>query len=653
MRDEALRDGGETGHMPVAFTGYMPFIDGLRAIAVIAVVLCHAGVPGFAGGFVGVDVFFVISGFLIIGHIRAEQARGDFSVYRFYARRTLRILPVYFAMLIAVLIAAPVFILHPQTLYDFGENFVFAPIMATNFHFLREQDYFGLGADKQLLLHTWTLAVEEQFYLLVPLVLAGFAVLSRKAGKSILPAAAVLIGVAAFTSSLFLNASDGRNFAFYLMPLRAWEFIAGGLIVPAAVSRLAGLPKWALELGAAAGILLIFSAIALVDGQSVWPGWLTLMPVAGTVIVIAFGLAAPGLVLTRALAMRLPVAVGLVSYSWYLWHWPLITLGRFTRFEDSLPLDLLSGGAGGFVLAIASYRWIERPVKQRRGDLIGSRPGRVFYLGVAATIVLALAGGGFSFLAYRHVAADFDKHFHVANPAGVNLDCRITAGNQNIPPDCFSGDYVLAIGDSHMNQLVPAMASRAQDLGVKFASIASDGCSLKWFIPSLRPEGKARYHCERLAGPLERLAASTERPAAVVISFYWAWLDKGQLDELILPYTEAGTRVLLLGPVPVFKEARDCLELARRRKMSADACGVSRALLDERFRTTVALLEAEARASGLVRLVDPFAAFCDKDLCRPSDGDTLYYGDDHHLTAEGTWHLMDIYPDDFAWLFAR
>jgi peptidoglycan/LPS O-acetylase OafA/YrhL len=638
---------------PVAFTGYMPFIDGLRAVAVIAVVLCHAGMPGFAGGYVGVDVFFVISGFLIIGHIRAEQARGDFSVYRFYARRTLRILPVYFAMLIAVLIAAPFFLLSGETFESFAESFALSPLMASNIQFLNEQGYFDLSAQYKPLLHTWTLAVEEQFYLVVPLLLVWFAHKARAGHRHIHLVAALFIMAGSFVGALFLTDVQGHNFSFYLMPLRAWEFVAGGLIVPAVVGRLGRLPVLMRHAGAILGMVMIVYAIVMLEADSPWPGWLTLLPVGGAVLVIAFCLDAPSIPAARLLASRPAVAIGLISYSWYLWHWPILSFSRLLRLEPSLAIDLLSSVVGGLALAVASYRFIELPVKARRGELIGARPDRVFWRGVGAAVVLAAVGGGGASLYSLQYGRSLDTYYDRDGARVLETRCDIDNRHRDYPDDCFSGDYVLGIGDSHMGELVPALAFHGRQEGHRFVSVTEGGCPADWFIPALEPGIDNRpARCESLARPLADLGSSPDQPRGVIISFYWSSLEPWELDELVGQFEARNTRVLLLGLVPVFDHpAPTCLELVRRQNMSAEACAVERKRLEEEFSQRNSRLKATAERHSMVRFVNPMDAFCDHLVCRPNDGRRLFYADRDHLTGAGTHRLIDAFADDFAWVF--
>lgn len=652
--NSAVGHKGATGE-PVAFTGYMPFIDGLRAVAVIAVVLCHCGVPGFSGGYVGVDVFFVISGFLIIGQIRAEQVRGDFSVYRFYARRTLRILPVYFAMLIAVLIAAPFFLLSAETSDSFAESFALSPLMASNIQFLNEQGYFDFDAQYKPLLHTWTLAVEEQFYLLVPLLLVWFAGLARDGRRHVYLLAALLIAAASFVGTLFLTDVQEHNFSFYLMPLRAWEFVAGGLIVPVFVDRLRGLPGWARQAGALLGAGLIISAIVLLDEASLWPGWLTLLPVAGAVLFISLCLSMPKMPLARLLASRAPVAIGLVSYSWYLWHWPLLSFGRLLRLETDLALDVAAGAGGGLVLAVASYRLIERPLKVRRAELIRSRPDRIFWRGGGAAILLAAVGGGGAFAYSAHYGDYLHRYYEVDGRGVTASDCRIYDPRFTYADTCFSGDYVLGIGDSHMGELDPAISFYAGEAGGRFVSVISGGCSAQWFILSPDPGRRNRHErCEGLAAPLAALRSSPDQPHGVIISFYWSELEPEEVDQLVGQFRKNGSRVLILGPVPVFRHSPPtCLEIARKRKISADVCGVSRQALEQEFAKRSKRLEAAAANDPMVRYVDPFVAFCDDELCRPNDGNLLFYSDDDHLNGGGTHRLIETFAEEFRWVFAR
>ena len=317
---------------------YRPDIDGLRAVAVVPVVLYHAGVPALTGGFVGVDVFFVISGYLITGIVAAGIAAGSFSIVEFYERRARRILPALFVVL-AASVAAGWWLLLPEPLERFAKSLLAATLFGSNFWFLDSaRDYFAPGSDFAPLLHTWSLAVEEQFYLFFPPLL--WAVARWRRGREVRLVA--WLSLASFLGAVVVVAVD-PPLAFYLAPLRIWELGLGALLALRPVPRLAA--RWQREGLGALGLAGIAVAVFGYDDLTPFPGFAALAPCLGALAIIAVG--SGGSVVNRALAIRPVVFVGLISYSLYLWHWPILAFLRVRLGEVELP----SGVAAVAVLA--------------------------------------------------------------------------------------------------------------------------------------------------------------------------------------------------------------------------------------------------------------------------------------------------------------
>ena len=297
---------------------YRADIDGLRAIAVIPVVLYHAGVPGFGGGFVGVDIFFVISGYLICGMIDADIRKGSFSLGNFYKRRILRILPALFAMFLGTSCLAYLYFL-PVELQDYSRSFASAIGSVSNVYFAQTANYFDALADTKPLLHTWSLGVEEQFYFVVPLLmLLAYRFAPRRA--KLLFAIAALLSFAAALAVSYRN----QTFVFYLTPFRAWELALGALLsigfIPAPES-----PFWK-NLCGAAGLSLLLGTIFIGSPSSPLLVMTSLAGIGATLVIASSerGISPVG----RLLSLRPLVFFGLISYSLYLWHWPLMVFQR-------------------------------------------------------------------------------------------------------------------------------------------------------------------------------------------------------------------------------------------------------------------------------------------------------------------------------------
>ena len=366
--------------------GYRPEIDGLRAIAVLPVILFHGGFEIFAGGFVGVDIFFVISGFLITSIILSDLEHQRFSVKRFYERRARRILPALLFVVLACLPFAYAWML-PSELEQFGQSLLAVATFSANLFFWSTQAYFGPAAELQPMLHTWSLAVEEQYYLFIPLALLWFWSLGKRRLFGLILLAAIL--------SLLIAEWGWRHEPkanFYLLPTRAWELLVGSLIAfaprPTALAGFGArtLQQW----GPVAGLGLVVYSLFWFDESTPIPSVYALAPVGGTALIIAT--TTPGHPVSRLLTARPLVAIGLISYSAYLWHQPLFAFARIRMLEEpglilATVLSLLS-----LVLAYLSWRFVEAPFRRRNSPLT-----RAPLIPAAITLsVLGLVGAGFS-----------------------------------------------------------------------------------------------------------------------------------------------------------------------------------------------------------------------------------------------------------------
>ena len=375
---------------------YRKDIDGLRFLAVVPVVLGHAGIAGFSGGFIGVDIFFVISGFLITRILAREIAENRFSILQFYERRARRILPAISVVLLACL-SVGAFILLPQEFVDLGQSTVATLLFASNaFFWISATDYFADGVAYEPLLHTWSLAVEEQFYVVFPILLW---MLARSPHKfwiiTVAAICAASLALSVYATSTYPTAN------FYLTPTRVWELGAGALLAlgafPPVRSRIAR------EVAGFAGLGMIIGSITLLDEQTPFPGLTAIPPVLGSALLIWCGMTAqpqdgqtdvrPALV-SRLLSLAPFVGIGLISYSLYLWHWPLLVFARL--YEGSVTL---SAGAAtlciavSFVLAYLSWRFVEQPFRSAKTGVLRSQKS-VFVTSIIAMGLLGVAASG-------------------------------------------------------------------------------------------------------------------------------------------------------------------------------------------------------------------------------------------------------------------
>ncbi len=632
---------------------YLPFVDGLRAVSILAVVAYHIGVPGIPGGFIGVDIFFVISGFLIINQIKSGLAGGRYSIWMFYAQRGLRILPPYFIMLLATYAAAP-FVLPTTEVYrDFLSSAATAPLMVTNVTFYLTQGYFDISGIEKPLLHTWTLSVEEQFYFVAPvLLLAVFRLGDRRFGR-LAVAIGLLLGAASLIGAIVETTSSGRNAAFYLPQWRGWEFLVGGFIGGQVVTAVRRLPGLAIEIIAWIGAGCIAVAIGGFNSATLYPSWHAAVPVAGAALVILCGMARPENTVARLLALRGMVAIGLVSYAWYLWHWPILSFMRIARLgEPSLLFDTLGGGALAFGLACASYLFVERPIGRWRktpGHI--THPMRYGFGFCAAGIALALIGAGTALAGYRATAMFLASRYGIDGKGVVDNRCDSKTG---FAEDCFKGPLGILVGDSHATVLTGTFTKRFQALGIRLVSMARGGCTALLLSPSQRTPGR-HDDCAVLIAPYERLIHKPSPVSFVIMSALWAAGSGAErlLSDAIAEF-DPKTRILLIGPVPMFpRSALECVVLSDRYGKSRDRCVMPRSTFESFRQGAVAMLRSMPARFPNVRFVDPIDLFCDPTTCRPFKGNQVLYLDSHHLSPAGADLLVDSFRSDFLWLAGK
>jgi peptidoglycan/LPS O-acetylase OafA/YrhL len=354
---------------------YRKEIDGLRALAVLPVILFHAGIAGFSGGFVGVDVFFVISGYLITSIIIGELESGDFTITGFYERRARRILPALFFVILVTLPFAW-WLLLPHELVAFGRSIIAVTVFASNILFWQESDYFATDSELIPLLHTWSLAVEEQYYVIFPVLL----LVCWKLGLRWVTAIIAVIGVI----SLGLAEWGWRYDAsanFYLLPGRAWELMAGAgcaLYLGHKTQPTGAISQW-LSL---TGLGLLLLSVIWLDDSLPFPGLYAIFPVLGTALIILF--AHQNNWTGRLLSLPVFVGIGLVSYSAYLWHQPMFAFARLYYADEPGLFIMLGLVILAFILAAISWRFVERPFRQRRNF---SRK-QIFVMALAGSLLL-------------------------------------------------------------------------------------------------------------------------------------------------------------------------------------------------------------------------------------------------------------------------
>ncbi|NNF00464.1 MAG: acyltransferase [Pyrinomonadaceae bacterium] len=391
---------------------YRREIDGLRAVAVVPVMLFHAGFELFAGGYVGVDVFFVISGYLITSVILEQQNKGNFSLIKFYERRARRILPaLYFVMLCCI---PPALLwMQPDDLENFGQSLAANVFFANNYLLAMTSGYWDLASEFKPLLHTWSLAVEEQYYLVFPAFMLALWHLGKKLSVTLLfLTAAVSLAAAQFWMIDFPD----RN--FYLLPTRGWELIIGVL----AAFYLANKPPefeilktWKAEAFCLLGVLFIIYSVFFFDESTPFPGFWALLPTVGTVLVILFAI--PKTMTGRVLGWKPLVGIGLISYSLYLWHQPLFAFARIKSFEEPATYIYLLCILGAFLLAGLSWKF----EMDFRNDQKISRKFLVLSAAICSAVILS------SGLIFHYTSGFYNSYDELRSSFSENY-----AGNKNI-----------------------------------------------------------------------------------------------------------------------------------------------------------------------------------------------------------------------------
>lgn len=623
-----------SGHGPGApgAAQYRPEIDGLRAIAVGGVVAHHTGLGLVPGGFTGVDVFFVISGYLITGIIAGEMAAGKFSQWRFLERRIRRIAPALAAML-AVTAAAAWAILTPEDFRPFAQSLTAASLFASNLLFVRETGYFDSAEGMLPLLHTWTLGVEEQYYLIFPLLLLACLKWRQQA---MLPMVAVLGGLS-FVLALVLATSWPQG-AFYLLPTRFWEFAIGAAcaLLPARPRARGGM--------ALTGLGLIAAGFWLIRPETPAPGAMFLLPTMGTALVILF--AAPGNAAGRMLSLRPLTWLGLVSFGTYLWHQPLLVLAHYVWFGELPLLATLALVAGSVGLGAASYHLIEQPVRQKR--LLASRGSLL--LVCAAVLALPVAAGVAGHLRGLLPASGAEAARLGALRPAIELSTEFGA-------DAGAITYVL-FGDSHAGQYRSALAERFGE-GVLLnhpSCLAAPGASNK-------PTNAGDYATCRAAP--ERLAALVRQHKVRTVIWAQLWERDMYVDgsDAPLPFEDgarlleagmqrladqlpAGTRVVVMGNVPTAGVAAPQVERGwlRCRAYINAVCPTSYVADQAQGIAINARLRALAARDPRFTYVDTAAPLCRAGRCLIVQDGTLNYWDPHHLTYAGARRVVATVP---------
>lgn len=642
---------------------YRPEIDGLRAIAVLTVVIYHANLGFMGGGFVGVDVFFVLSGFLISSIILEEGSRGAFSYWTFYKRRILRIFPALFTM-IAACIAFGWIWFPPVDYKRFADTAIAAAAFYSNFYFYDKSDYFAPDAITQPLLHTWSLGVEEQFYIVAPFLLLAFLRYPkvRILGFVVLFLASLAFSVIALTID--------QPLAFYMLPSRTFELMTGAALALGFLPRINS--RRIAEVASIAGLALILAPALFYTHDTPFPGFAALLPCFGTMLVIHANTevqTATG----RILSSGPFVFFGKISYSLYLWHWPFLAFGLFRYGEDLGAQWVLGLLVGATFVSYLSYRFIEQPVRHT-GNRISSK--RVAGMGVAAILVcvgLSLAIRSMEGLPSRLPPAA--AAFVAANPLRIEpkdacRDQSTRTQSGDVDKGCAIGalnapETFLFFGDSHAESVAAQVAAVAAQNGMAGYMLARSGCPPILNLERL-PNRIFRKCVSRFSAVDDILVTPSIK--TVILYARWARYDIGptpnepqrnlnifgdgdpatnrpifqdMVKHTVRTLRDRGLRVVIIAATPeagfnVQHEMTKNLMTGAHRHFTID-----RTMFDDRQREVNRLLEELGQEDG-VEVLYPGSLYCDGNTCKAEKDGMSLYTDDNHLSPTGAALLTPI-----------
>lgn len=650
--------------------GYRADIEGLRAVAVLGVLLYHVDLPAFSGGYLGVDVFFVISGYLIIRMIVAALASGRFRIGDFYRRRIRRIVPALVST-VAFTVAVAALCQFAGDFAKTAESGLAALLSVSNFYFLLSGGYFEGAAQYKALLHTWSLGVEEQFYLVMPalLVLLGR---SRRLTRAVFAVGligsfALMVAIAQFGA---LGLSEKTS--FFMMPTRVWQFFAGGAISvfafrARATTRTGDLIGWA-------GLACVLAAFAGVNPAARLSGLDAVQPTVGAMLLV-YGVAGPGASVTKLLATRLLTFIGKISYSVYLVHWPLVSLYKYTFQTELDAVTQVVLVALSLLLGYLQWRHVEKvfrlPSGQAGGSVrTGSRPFWAPFLAVFAAVCAACA----AVVLTRGLPGRFEQPSLVVDaPAreggSINVSCRqagesaMICGREGAPPRRL----IAVVGDSHAAMILDELARVADVSDRDVIAYVRYGCPA---VVGVNTTGNSARCAEGRMADLLNIAARGEVDGVLLVS-RWAFYESGggwefrnnwlyepgdsrwfargprhnrrvlrnglvRLIEALPP----GMAVGLLMPVP-----EPAFDAGLRARVNARFGRVETLTIDAGdddsrtagFRSLVMNLPPAVR--DRLRLYEPREFLCDAGHCVVAEGSRLYYKDSSHLTPLGAGKL--------------
>lgn len=645
---------------------YRADIDGLRAIAVLAVVVYHAFPSSLRGGFVGVDIFFVISGYLISTILFKSQIDGRLSIVEFYQRRVRRIFPAL-ALVLAATLGAGWFILLAQEYQQLGKHALAGAGFVANLVLWGESGYFDNAAETKPLLHLWSLGIEEQFYLVWPLILLALGNHPRRILMALL-----LIALVSLVYSQWQVKADPVA-AFFSPLTRAWELLAGAMLAwwvvfkPRSDSAQPRSPAWLRNTLAVVGLLLIVFAVLRVHKGLSFPGMWALAPVLGATLLIMAG---PSAWLNRVvLSSRLMVWFGLISFPLYLWHWPLFTLIKIYTGE---PMGLLVGSIAIAIavgLAWLTYRYLERPIRQQ--TLGGTRTILAVLVSVATIGGVIWATQGFAQRAIAVHYASYADSIKITEKSAQCFDIPYAYNTENAWY-CSLGDpgaqtTYFAFGDSHALSLLPALDEMGKQQGIRVLFTGTSGCPSVLGVQSMRGEkGIEKHNCQALNERVYQYVQQHKVDKVILVNrwvYYTGSLSRPKefnaitrdmaqpvsraqsaadlhwaLKETVAQYQALGVDVVLVQDNPQQRfEPKAVLRKGAGEQARYDALSVTRAEHEDNQRDINAFLQTLP-----VQLLSFDDVLCDETRCPFVRDAQFMYSDDDHLSVFGAQQLVPL-----------
>lgn len=650
---------------------YRREIDGLRALAIIPVILYHAGLQGFSGGYVGVDIFFVISGFLITTIILSEMQTGTFSLIGFYERRARRILPALFLVLLVCLPFAW-FWLQPLALKNFSESLIAVILFISNIFFWKHGGYFDIESELNPLLHTWSLAVEEQYYVLFPL----FLMVAWRFGKRWI-VGLLLLGALASLALAYKVSLSFSTTAFYLLPGRGWELLVGAITAfylssnKAAINANRSLIN---QLLGAVGFLLIIYSIVFFNKDTPFPSLYTLVPTIGAALIILF--TTPQTLVGKLLGSKALVGIGLISYSAYLWHQPLFSFAKHRSIEAPSQTLLIALSIAALVLAYFSWKYVETPFRNknrvtRKQIFLFAAIGSIFFIAVG---ILGTMKEGFPNRFY--VPAALSDSFGISQKAnecfekpGVHYNddwlCDIGAKQDKTS--------FMMFGDSHSRSMFDAFDAAATQSDQRGNFTGSYNCPPLLGIHVLR-RGQAENNCNALNTRVFEYVKANKISKVFLVSRWTYYTDGGydgadatwiglsknsqrskeisriafetSLKATVEAYASIGTQLYIVAQIPQQKLQ---IKEAYYNLYAFDAHNVGKQIEQlsisktehQQLQSYVNTLFKGFEKDGRLTLVNLDDALCTEDKCSIGSATKSYYSDNNHLTTEGELLLVD------------